>query len=176
MSRAQKVVLDWSIKCPTAITEMRPFGHKTSQQVVPYVNTMILEARCKADFQWLCLEGGPNIKQDRASVDCMHLGDDRDLLHADNIEENASNVLTTLHRFNPALGIRTRAYWSSKGSRDENSSEWLLLSLVHPLCLVKSISIRPFRATFQRVHLWLLCHAVCLSMALNYVCHCQAMQ
>lgn len=70
---------------------------------------------------------------------------------ADNIEENASNVLTTLHRFNAALGIRTRCYWSSKGSRDEDSSEWLLLSLVHPLCLVKSVSVRPFRATFQRV-------------------------
>lgn len=60
-------------------------------------------------------------------------------------------MLTTLHRFNPALGIRTRCYWSSKGSRDKDSSEWLLLSLVHPLCLVRSVSIRPFRATFQRV-------------------------
>lgn len=60
-------------------------------------------------------------------------------------------MLTTLHRFNPMLGIRTRAYWSSKGSRDEQSAEWLLLSLVHPLCLVRSVAIRPFRATFQRV-------------------------
>ncbi len=60
-------------------------------------------------------------------------------------------MLTTLHRFNAALGIRTRCYWSSKGSRNEDSSEWLLLSLVHPLCLVKSVSVRPFRATFQRV-------------------------
>ena len=51
---------------------------------------------------------------------------------ADNIEENASNVQTTLHRLNPMLGVRTRAYWSSKGSRDEHSNEWLLLSLVHP--------------------------------------------
>ncbi len=117
-----------------------------------------------------------NLKQGRASADCMHLGDDRELLHADNIEENASNVLTTLHRFNPALGIRTRAYWSSKGSRNEDSSEWLLLSLVHPLCLVKSVSIRPFRATFQRVHLQLFCHAVFLSASPNHECHCQAMQ
>lgn len=70
---------------------------------------------------------------------------------ADNIEENASNVQTTLHRLNPMLGVRTRAYWSSKGSRDEHSNEWLLLSLVHPLCLVQSVAIRPFRATFQWV-------------------------
>ena len=60
-------------------------------------------------------------------------------------------MLTPLHRFNPALGIRTRCYWSSKGSQDEESSEWLLLSLAHPLCLVQHVSIRPFRATFQRV-------------------------
>ena len=72
---------------------------------------------------------------------------------ADNIEENASNVLTTLHRLNPMLGVRTRAYWSSKGSRDEHSSEWLLLCLVHPLCLVQSVAIRPFRATFQWVRI-----------------------
>ena len=70
---------------------------------------------------------------------------------ADNSEENVSNVLTPLHRFNPALGVRTRCYWSSKGNRDEESSEWLLLSLVHPLCLVHSVAVRPFRATFQRV-------------------------
>ena len=70
---------------------------------------------------------------------------------ADNVEENAANVLTTLHRFNPMLGIRTRAYWSSKGSAAEDSAEWLLLRLVHPACLVRSVAIRPFRATFQRV-------------------------
>lgn len=70
---------------------------------------------------------------------------------ADNVEENAANVLTTLHRFNLMLGIRTRAYWSSKGSAAEDSAEWLLLRLVHPACLVRSVAIRPFRATFQRV-------------------------
>ena len=67
------------------------------------------------------------------------------------MEENAANVLTTLHRFNPMLGIRTRAYWSSKGSAAEDSAEWLLLRLAHPACLVRSVAIRPFRATFQRV-------------------------
>ena len=60
-------------------------------------------------------------------------------------------MLTTLHRFNPMLGIRTRAYWSSKGSVAEDSCEWLLLRLAHPACLVRSVAVRPFRATFQRV-------------------------
>ena len=60
-------------------------------------------------------------------------------------------MLTTLHRFNPMLGIRTRAYWSSKGSAAEDSAEWLLLRLAHPACLVRSVAVRPFRATFQRV-------------------------
>ena len=60
-------------------------------------------------------------------------------------------MLTTLHRFNPMLGIRTRAYWSSKGSGAEDSGEWLLLRLAHPACLVRSVAVRPFRATFQRV-------------------------
>ena len=36
------------------------------QQVVPHINTRILEARCKADFQWLCFEGGLTMKQDSA--------------------------------------------------------------------------------------------------------------
>ena len=83
-------------------------------------------------------------------------------------------MLTTLHRFNAALGIRTRCYWSSKGSRDEYSSEWLLLSLVHPLCLVKSVSVRPFRATFQRVQPWfspaLICSAGSGSLTHAAVC------
>ena len=79
-------------------------------------------------------------------------------------------MLTTLHRFNPALGIRTRCYWSSKGSRDEDSSEWLLLSLVHPLCVVQSISIRPFRATFQRVQLHHFHHGMPLCALPGIMC------
>jgi hypothetical protein len=33
----------------------------------------------------------------------------------------------------------------------QGSREWLLFQLAHPLCLVRSIAIRPFRAFFQRV-------------------------
>lgn len=61
------------------------------------------------------------------------------------------NVLTPLHRFNPVLGMRSAYYWSSRGSDDENSSEWLALRLAHPLCLVSAVGIWPFLAFFQRV-------------------------
>ncbi|CAL8471072.1 g10614 [Coccomyxa elongata] len=70
----------------------------------------------------------------------------------DNPEESVENVLTPLHRFNPALGIRSGSYWSSKGSDDEHSSEWLALRLAHPLCLVSAIGVMPFLAFFQRGH------------------------
>ncbi|BDA45328.1 F-box protein At4g00755 [Coccomyxa sp. Obi] len=70
----------------------------------------------------------------------------------DNPEESVENVVTPLHRFNPALGIRSGSYWSSKGSDDENSSEWLALRLAHPLCLVSAIGVMPFLAFFQRGH------------------------
>lgn len=49
--------------------------------------------------------------------------------------------------------VRTRgliSYWSSAGSEDENSDEWVAYRLVHPLCVVKSMQVRPFKAWFQR--------------------------
>ncbi len=67
------------------------------------------------------------------------------------------NVLTPLHRFNPALGVRSGSYWSSRGSEDESSSEWLALRLAHPLCLVSAVSIMPFLAFFQRVRAVFFC-------------------
>ncbi|EIE20100.1 hypothetical protein COCSUDRAFT_57820 [Coccomyxa subellipsoidea C-169] len=70
----------------------------------------------------------------------------------DNPEESVENVLTPLHRFNPALGVRSGSYWSSRGSEDESSTEWLALRLAHPLCLVSAVSIMPFLAFFQRGH------------------------
>ena len=33
--------------------------------------------------------------------------------------------------------------------QDEDSSEALLLQLAHPLCLVREVQLRPFRAFFQ---------------------------
>jgi hypothetical protein len=72
-------------------------------------------------------------------------------LFADNPEESVHNVLTPLHRFNPALGIRSGSYWSSKGSYNAASSEWLLVGLAHPVCLVSAVGVWPFLAFFQRV-------------------------
>lgn len=78
---------------------------------------------------------------------------DRLCCRADNPEESINNVLTPLHRFNPALGIRSGSYWSSKGSYEEASDEWLLLGLAHPVCLVSAVGVWPFLAFFQRVRL-----------------------
>jgi hypothetical protein len=72
-------------------------------------------------------------------------------LCADNPEESVENILTPLHRFNPALGMRSGSYWSSRGSDKEASMEWLALRLAHPLCLVSAVGIHPFLAFFQRV-------------------------
>ncbi len=90
-------------------------------------------------------------------------------LHADNPEESVENVLTPLHRFNPALGIRSGSYWSSKGSDDEQSSEWLALRLAHPLCSVSAIGVMPFLAFFQRVcHPFFVCLFWLVSLSLIY--------
>jgi hypothetical protein len=40
-------------------------------------------------------------------------------------------------------------YWSSRGSEDENTDEFLAYRLCHPLCVVDSIQVRPFQAWFQ---------------------------
>lgn len=44
-------------------------------------------------------------------------------------------------------------YWSSIGSPDPASSEWIGLRVVHPLCLLREIQIRPYKAYFQMVNL-----------------------
>ena len=40
-------------------------------------------------------------------------------------------------------------FWSSKGSADIDSEEWLLYSLIQPGCVVTAIDLHPFRAHFQ---------------------------
>ena len=52
--------------------------------------------------------------------------------------------------------IRSRSlwqpnYWSSAGSETASSNEVLTFRLAHPLCLVREVQIRPFRAHFQLV-------------------------
>ena len=84
-------------------------------------------------------------------------------LLADNPEEALHNVL------NPT--IRSRSlwqpnYWSSAGSESVSANEVLTFRLGHPLCLVREVQIRPFRAHFQLVSVgWLTvlyCGTVCL--------------
>lgn len=44
---------------------------------------------------------------------------------------------------------RLTCYWSSSGSASADSGEQVVFRLVHPLCLVTAVQLRPFRAFFQ---------------------------
>ena len=82
---------------------------------------------------------------------------------ADNPEEALHNVL------NPSTCSRSLwqpNYWSSAGSESASANEFLTFRLAHPLCLVREVQIRPFRAHFQLVSAGcltvLFCATVCL--------------
>ena len=57
-------------------------------------------------------------------------------------------------------------YWSSAGSESASANEVLTFRLAHPLCLVREVQLRPFKAHFQLVSGgWLrgsCCGNVCL--------------
>ncbi|KAI8104162.1 hypothetical protein M9435_006688 [Picochlorum sp. BPE23] len=79
-------------------------------------------------------------------------GDDKALLRMwplcatsyDNNHENLDNVLSPIVK-----SLRGFSYWSSLGSDDESSGESLAFALDMPVCVIKSISVRPFQAWFQ---------------------------
>lgn len=62
----------------------------------------------------------------------------------DQPEEKLDFVLDPLAKTSQLL-----CYWSSRGSTEEHSAESVALSLVHPLCVVTALQLRPFNAWFQ---------------------------
>eukprot|EP00474_Spongospora_subterranea_P010454 CRZ10912.1 hypothetical protein [Spongospora subterranea] len=48
------------------------------------------------------------------------------------------------------LDNRKSTFWSSTGSENQNSSDLLVYRLINGLCIIKRISITPFRAFYQR--------------------------
>jgi hypothetical protein len=67
-------------------------------------------------------------------------------------QEGVANLLTPRSRPPPGLAAAWAGgatYWSSAGSPDPLSAEWVALRLVHPLCVVRTVTVRPFQAFFQ---------------------------
>lgn len=60
-------------------------------------------------------------------------------------EEGIENTLHPLVRSEDPL-----CYWSSEGSFDKESGEWLQYDFAHELCIVKEVQLRPYKAYFQR--------------------------
>ncbi|KAI8920322.1 hypothetical protein DFJ77DRAFT_452188 [Powellomyces hirtus] len=56
----------------------------------------------------------------------------------------------TLQSIESTLDQNAQSFWSSKGSATPGSSEWLTYKLVQPICVVESLSIVPYKATYQR--------------------------
>ena len=98
---------------------------------------MQLSAACKRLFSSLAASSQP----DEFSLICDPLG----ASSQDHIQENLGRTLSPQVRGRHNLFC----YWSSLGSEDENSKEWVAYRLCHPLCVVSNIQIRPFRAWFQ---------------------------
>ena len=71
-----------------------------------------------------------------------------DALESSSIDHPAESPNLTLDPVVRTHGLIS--YWSSAGSEDANSAEWVAYRLVHPLCVVQGMQIRPFRAWFQR--------------------------
>lgn len=64
----------------------------------------------------------------------------------DHVEESALNLLIPEERVTFGMGV---SYWSSKGSDSAGSVDWVALRLAHPLCLLREVRLRPFKAWFQ---------------------------
>lgn len=64
----------------------------------------------------------------------------------DHVEESALNLLIPEERVTFGMGV---SYWSSKGSRSPDSIDWVAFRLAHPLCLLREVRLRPFKAWFQ---------------------------
>ena len=88
----------------------------------------------------------------------LHLAEENDDPHSlaadalaasstDQPEEDVRNVL--FPRSRPPPGSSASTYWSSAGSPTPDKHESVSLRLAHPLCVVRSITLRPFRAWFQ---------------------------
>jgi hypothetical protein len=94
-------------------------------------------AACKRLFSSLAAASKPS----EYNLICDALG----ASSADHPQESADKTLSPVVRGRDNVFC----YWSSSGSEDDNSDEFLLYRLAHPFCLVSSVSIRPFRAWFQ---------------------------
>lgn len=99
--------------------------------------TRQLNAACKRLFSSLAASSEPA----RYSLIC-------DPVAASSIDQEEEGVGKTL---SPAVRGRNTlfCYWSSSGSENENSNEFVAYRLCHPLCVVSSVQVRPFRAWFQ---------------------------
>lgn len=64
-------------------------------------------------------------------------------LRASSSDHPSQGIHQTL---NPSL----QTFWSSKGSADDQSSEFLVYRLVQPICIVHSVSITIYRAGYQK--------------------------
>ena len=51
-----------------------------------------------------------------------------------------------------AVDEAMRTYWSSRGSGDPASGERLEYALAHPVCVVRSVALRAFQASWQEGH------------------------
>ncbi|KAJ3020908.1 hypothetical protein HKX48_009511 [Thoreauomyces humboldtii] len=62
----------------------------------------------------------------------------------------ASSEDDVMQGIDAALDPSPRRFWSSKGSDSDASTEWLTFELRQPVCLIQSVTIRPYKATYQR--------------------------
>ncbi|KAL6049584.1 Mitochondrial ribosomal protein L4 [Balamuthia mandrillaris] len=81
------------------------------------------------------------ISKDDASLDnfCPLLAEG---LEASSTDHPTQSIAQTLDR-------RTQTFWSSKGSADMESSEFLVYRLLQPICIIRAIDIIVYRAGYQ---------------------------
>ena len=62
-------------------------------------------------------------------------------------QQNFSKLIK-LQKIDATL-TNNKKFWSSKGSADPDSSEFLIYTLKQPICIITSIDILPYKAHFQ---------------------------
>ena len=71
-------------------------------------------------------------------------------LAASSTDNPPESVANTLSESTHMTHWSRPCYWSSAGTATERGCDWLLYRLTEPLCLVSSVSLRPYEANFQR--------------------------
>eukprot|EP01117_Protostelium_nocturnum_P009127 TRINITY_DN3269_c0_g1_i1.p1 TRINITY_DN3269_c0_g1~~TRINITY_DN3269_c0_g1_i1.p1 ORF type:complete len:667 (-),score=142.87 TRINITY_DN3269_c0_g1_i1:62-1891(-) len=82
-----------------------------------------------------------SIKQNNSTRSIIEVG-----VEASSMDDASQDINQTLEQNEGSF----ERFWSSKGSSDPTSAEYLIYQLKQPLCIITSVSILPYQANYQQ--------------------------